>query len=344
MAISIWQTQLQQARLIYTYVGIKYRQPNGEAAVAHSYSSSQTFHFDACFSHGSAAIVSVHSFPDLRWKCRQLTNLIYALYHANSVSSSAPRTSFLKDISGRLAKVALGSNYTKTRERGGILPEDQKKLDYERQRDAAMASVSPDGAPLFDDVESLPISQQAERAQQRISAKVVTRQLRKRFNAKDPVTGESLEHKYSTAAFKISPRKLQLLANQISGQPIDYAILQMQFSPKRAAKRVLSTLALARDHAQGKGMEVQRLVVSEAWVGKGLYLTRADIKGRARMGRKHHPQARLSVVLRYGKTYAQKEVEKVELARKRVRAIGTGGVVRTEGKIVNGFQRPGWGW
>ncbi|KAJ9475758.1 putative mitochondrial ribosomal protein [Pseudozyma hubeiensis] len=261
-----------------------------------------------------------------------------------SVSSSAPRTSFLSDISGRLAKVALGSNYTKTRERGGILPEDQTKLEYERRRDSAMASVSPDGTPLFDDVESLPLSQQVERRQQRLSAKTEARQLRKRFNAKDPSTGAALEHKYSTAAFKISPRKLQLLANQISGQPIDYAILQMQFSPKRAAKRVLSTLALARDHAAAKGMEVPRLVVSEAWVGKGLYLTRTDIKGRARMGRKHHPQARLSVVLRYGKTYADKETERVELARKRVRAIGTGGVVRTEGKIVNGFQRPGWGW
>ncbi|SNX86929.1 related to 50S ribosomal protein L22 [Melanopsichium pennsylvanicum] len=261
-----------------------------------------------------------------------------------AVSSSAPAKSFLSDISERLTKISFGQNYTKSRERGGVLPEEQAKLDFERRRDSAMASVSPDGLPLFDDVDSLPISQQAERKQQRISAKVEARQLRKRFNRKDPMTGEALEHKYSTAAFKISPRKLQLLANQISGQPIDYAILQMQFSPKRAAKRVLSTLALARDHAAAKGMQVPRLVVSEAWVGKGLYLTRMDIKGRARMGRKHHPQARLSVVLRYGKTYDDKEKEKIETARKRVRAIGTGGVVRTNNAVVNTFQRPGWGW
>lgn len=261
-----------------------------------------------------------------------------------SVSSSTPRPSFLKDIGGRLAKVALGNNYARARQRGGVLPEEQAKLDSERRRDSAMAAVSPDGMPLFDDVDSLPVSQQIERKQQRISAKIEARQLRKRWNAKDPVTGEALEHKYSTAAFKISPRKLQMIANQIAGQPIDYAILQMQFSPKRAAKRVLSTLALARDHAAAKGMEVPRLIVSEAWVGKGLYLKRADIKGRARMGMKHHPQARLSVVLRYGKTYAEKETEKIETARKRVRAIGTGGVVRTDNKVVNTFQRPGWGW
>ena len=271
-------------------------------------------------------------------------SLSLSLSQLCSISSSAPRASFISNITDRLAKVALGGNYTKSRERGGVLPEEQNKLEYEKRRDSAMASVSPDGTPLFDDVESLPISQQAERKQQRISAKIEARQLRKRFNAKDPVTGAALEHKYSTAAFKISPRKLQMIANQISGQPIDYAILQMQFSPKRAAKRVLSTLALARDHAAAKGMEVPRLIVSEAWVGKGIYLTRTDIKGRARMGRKHHPQARLSVVLRYGKTYAEKEVEKIQTARKRVRAIGTGGVVRTDNKVVNTFQRPGWGW
>ena len=87
-----------------------------------------------------------------------------------------------------------------------------------------------------------------------------------------------------------------------------------------------------------------RLVVSEAWVGKGVYLTRADIKGRARMGKKHHPQARLSVVLRYGKTYDEKAKDKVDEARRRARSVGTGGVVRTQGVMVNGWQRPGWGW
>ncbi|CCF49529.1 hypothetical protein NDA11_004246 [Ustilago hordei] len=261
-----------------------------------------------------------------------------------TVSSSAPRDSLLRDIGGRLAKVALGNSYIRTKERGGLLPEEQERMEFERRRDSAMGAVSPDGMPLFDDIESLPISQQIERKQQRISAKIQARQERKRWNAKDAITGQVLEHKYSTAAFKISPQKLQMLANQISGQPIDYAILQMQFSPKRAAKRVLSTLALARDHAAAKGMQVPRLIVGEAWVGKGMYLTRIDLKGRARMGRKHHPQARLSVVLRYGKTYAEKETEKIETARKRVRAIGTGGVVRTDNKVVNTFQRPGWGW
>lgn len=250
----------------------------------------------------------------------------------------------LSNLRDRLAKVALGSNYTKIRERGGMLPEEKEQQDLQREKDTAMASFSPDGTPLFEDVDALPAAQQETYKQQRISAKIEARQARKRYNATDPVTGAALEHKYSTAMFKMSPRKLADLAHQISGHPIDYAILQMQFSPKRASKRILSTLALARDHAAAKGMQVPRLVVSEAWVNKGRFLKRIDIKGRGRFGFKHHPSARMNIILRYGKTYAEKEVETLALARKRVRQVGTGGVARTNKPIVNQFQRPGWQW
>ena len=261
----------------------------------------------------------------------------------DSFSSSTTRTSFLSSIRDRLTRVALGDNYERQRKLGGVLPADQAKQDYERQRDAALAAVSPDGTPLIDDVDSLPALQQNQRRTQRQSAKADARRLRKRWNATD-AHGNLLEHKYSTAAFKISPRKLNMLAHQIAGKPIDEAILQMQFSAKRASNRIRSTLALARDHAEGKGMDVRRLVVSEAWVGKGRFLKRADIKGRARRGIKQHPEARLSIVLRYGKTWQQKELQRLENARRRVRAIGTGGVVRTDRKILNTYQRPGWAW
>ena len=70
------------------------------------------------------------------------------------------------------------------------------------------------------------------------------------------------QHKYSTANFKISHRKLNLLGRQISGKPIDYAILQMQFSEKRASARVMNMLATARDHAvRYKKLNESKLVV-----------------------------------------------------------------------------------
>ncbi|KDN44135.1 ribosomal protein L22, partial [Tilletiaria anomala UBC 951] len=226
------------------------------------------------------------------------------------------------------------------RQRGGLMPDEARRLEVDEQREAALGAISSDGDALFDDVEGQSgiLKAQARDAQREL-LKREARRARKRWggsNAAEP------EHKYSTATFKISPRKLQLLASQIGGKPIDLAILQMQFSAKRAAKRVQSTLALARDHAAEKGMDVKRLVVSEAWVGKGRYIARADIKGRARMGTKHHPSARLSIVLRYGKTWEQKEYETIQAAVRKVRSLGTGGIARVQRPIVNVHQRPGW--
>lgn len=71
------------------------------------------------------------------------------------------------------------------------------------------------------------------------------------------------QHRYSTAHHKISPRKLNMLSRQIAGLPIDEAIVQMQFSEKRASKWIKSTLCLARDHAVDKGLSRDKLIVGE---------------------------------------------------------------------------------
>lgn len=53
-----------------------------------------------------------------------------------------------------------------------------------------------------------------------------------------------------------------MLGRQISGKPIDYAILQMQFSEKRASKRIKSMLVLAKQHAINyKSLDGSKLVV-----------------------------------------------------------------------------------
>lgn len=188
---------------------------------------------------------------------------------------------------------------------------------------------------------------------QPIEGKSLERLYRKRWgapkNVLNPITGKMeeriTEHKYSTANFRISPRKLQLLADQIgSGKPLDYAILQMQFSEKRAANRVKSTLAVARDHAIAKGLDPARLVVAEAWVGKGKTHKRIEYKGRGRVGVMTRFEAKLSFVLREGKTHQQKFAEKIQKEKRIARSVGTGGVVRVNRPIINTHQRPGWHW
>ena len=70
------------------------------------------------------------------------------------------------------------------------------------------------------------------------------------------------QHKYSTASFKMSHRKLNMLGRQISGKPIDSAILQMMFSEKRASNRIKSMLVVAKSHAvKLKDLDEGRLIV-----------------------------------------------------------------------------------
>lgn len=172
------------------------------------------------------------------------------------------------------------------------------------------------------------------------------------FDALPPVEGESegvvarpskpkrTEHKYSTANFKISHRKLNLLGRQIAGKPIDSAILQMTFSEKRASKRIKSMLVVAKDHAQRLGMDEKKLVVAESWVSKGPNVhKRIDIKGRGRFGIKHHPDSKMSVILKEGKTRAELMEE---FKAKRLRRIVSAGMVREDVPLRN--PSPQWAW
>ncbi|KAJ1976224.1 39S ribosomal protein L22, mitochondrial [Dimargaris verticillata] len=102
------------------------------------------------------------------------------------------------------------------------------------------------------------------------------------------------EYQYSTANYKTSYRKLRFLAQQISGKPIQEAINQMEFSPKRWAKPLMHNLAMARTNAYlQKGLDKSRL-----YVGKGFYKKSLDMKGRGRYGIKHHYSAHIKYILK----------------------------------------------
>ncbi|KIP07041.1 hypothetical protein PHLGIDRAFT_106227 [Phlebiopsis gigantea 11061_1 CR5-6] len=155
-----------------------------------------------------------------------------------------------------------------------------------------------------------------------------------------PKAKKHTEHKYSTANFKMSHRKLNMLGRQISGKPIDSAILQMMFSEKRASNRIKSMLVVAKDHATAKGLEEKKLVVAQAWVSKGPnVLKRIDMKGRGRWGIREHPDSRLSVILKEGKTWAQlKEEEK----QRKLKRIVSASLTRENVPLRN--PGPAWAW
>ncbi|GJJ07075.1 hypothetical protein Clacol_001274 [Clathrus columnatus] len=138
------------------------------------------------------------------------------------------------------------------------------------------------------------------------------------------ISKNKLQQKAATSFFKISHRKLNLLGQQISGKPIDYAILQMEFSHKRAAKRVKNMLVVARNHAmENKDLDRSKLIVAEAWVNKGKKrIKRIEPKGRGRMGIRVHPDSNLTVVLKEGRTVEEKAKMLLERRLKKIRSPG----------------------
>ena len=89
-----------------------------------------------------------------------------------------------------------------------------------------------------------------------------------------------------TGMFRVSAQKLNLLGRQITNLPLPQAIIQMQFSPKRAAREVLSLLkqAQGRIKAAPERPDPSAYTIQQAVIGKGTYLKRIDIKGRGRHG------------------------------------------------------------
>ncbi|KAJ7180077.1 mitochondrial 50S ribosomal protein L22 [Mycena crocata] len=147
--------------------------------------------------------------------------------------------------------------------------------------------------------------------------------------------------KESTIPFVISHRKLNKLGRQIAGKPIDYAILQMQFSNKRAGSRIKDLLTTAKQKAvQHRKMDSPTLVVAEAWVNKRAVRSRKMIsQGRGHMGVRTKPSSSLTVVLKEGKTLEQKKAD--ERKRKLSRIISAA-VTREDKPLRN--AGPMWAW
>lgn len=105
--------------------------------------------------------------------------------------------------------------------------------------------------------------------------------------------------------FRTSPQKLAMLGRQITGLPLDAAMLQMQFSHKRAAKTVYSTLCDAWSKVQmrisqspaSNKTSVPPMIIKQALVGRGKYIKRLDIKGRGRHGVIWSPHAFMRILL-----------------------------------------------
>ncbi len=107
------------------------------------------------------------------------------------------------------------------------------------------------------------------------------------------------EAKAVTRLIRVSPQKLNLLAQLIRGKKVDRALADLTFSRKRVARDVKKTLQSAIANAENNhNLDVDALVVSEAYVGKNLVLKRLKPRARGRAGRIEKPFAQVTIVVR----------------------------------------------
>ena len=98
---------------------------------------------------------------------------------------------------------------------------------------------------------------------------------------------------------RVSPRKLNLVAEMIRGKKVDVALADLAFSRKRIAKDVRKCVMSAVANAENNhNLDVNELVVAQAHVGKNLVMRRFHARGRGKMSPVEKPFAQLTVVVK----------------------------------------------
>ena len=98
---------------------------------------------------------------------------------------------------------------------------------------------------------------------------------------------------------RTSPQKLNLVAAMIRGKKVEKALSDLTFSKKRIAQDVKKCLQSAIANAENNhNLDVDELIVAEAWVGKNLTLKRGRPRARGRFGRSIKPFSEITILVR----------------------------------------------
>ena len=107
------------------------------------------------------------------------------------------------------------------------------------------------------------------------------------------------EAKAVARMLRVSPQKLNLVAQLIRGKKVATALADLEFSRKRISRDVKKCLESAIANAENNhDLDVDDLVVAEAHVGKAIVIKRFTPRGRGRVGRIFKPFANLTIVVR----------------------------------------------
>jgi large subunit ribosomal protein L22 len=109
-------------------------------------------------------------------------------------------------------------------------------------------------------------------------------------------------------SLRTSPRKLNLVAESIRGKSAEKALAELEFSPRRIARQVKRVLESAIANAENNHqLDVDQLVVSEAYVGKSLVMKRFSPRARGRVGGITKPFSNLTIIVREKRETETKE-------------------------------------
>jgi large subunit ribosomal protein L22 len=98
---------------------------------------------------------------------------------------------------------------------------------------------------------------------------------------------------------RTSPQKLNLVAQMIRGKKVDKALTDLTFSKKRIAEDVKKCLQSAIANAENNhNLDVDDLIVAEAYVGKNMVLKRGRPRARGRFGKILKPFSELTILVR----------------------------------------------
>ena len=110
---------------------------------------------------------------------------------------------------------------------------------------------------------------------------------------------DNLEATAKVRMLKTSPQKLNLVSRMIRNKPVNIALAQLKFSKKRIAKDVRKCLESAIANAENNhDLDIEELIVSEAFVGKNLVLKRGRPRARGRYGKILKPFSQLTIKVR----------------------------------------------
>ena len=98
---------------------------------------------------------------------------------------------------------------------------------------------------------------------------------------------------------RTSPQKLNLVAQLIRGMPAEKALAELTFSRKRIAQNVKKVRESAIANAENNhDLDIDQLVVDQAFVGKNMVMKRWRARARGRVGRIQKPFSEITIIVK----------------------------------------------